>query len=104
MTVLVSSQDFIGREVIDLKGALVGEIVSLELSLDSWKVTHLNVELDADVEDMLGLRQGFFDWDRHVVSLPIESISRLSDLITIKNEIKELKDSSKANMKVIAEF
>jgi sporulation protein YlmC with PRC-barrel domain len=99
---MVSSEFLIGKEMIDTNGVLLGVIVSLELRLEDWKVTHVNLELDVDISERLGLRTGLLGLDRRIVSVPVDSINNVGDVVTIKTSIRSLDDLTQAHMKVLA--
>jgi sporulation protein YlmC with PRC-barrel domain len=101
---LVSAEVLRGKKVIGVRGIMIGQVDGVEISVDNWKATHLRVQLTDEVAKQLGFRRGFLasnlSMSKPVISLPVEAIEHVGDVVTVKSEIKELKDLEDAGMKV----
>jgi len=99
---LVAAETLRGKKVIGVKGALIGEVDGVEIDLEDWKVSHFRVHLSEDVAKQLGYRTGLISsrMSKPIISLPVQAIDHVGDVITVKNEIRELKDLEHAEMKV----
>jgi sporulation protein YlmC with PRC-barrel domain len=92
--ILVSAESFRGKKVIGIKGLLIGEVEGLDIDIDTWRATHIRIHLTDDVAKQLGYRTGGLINIRSnpIISLPVEAIDQVGDVVTIKDSFKELKD------------
>lgn len=90
---LVSAVSFRGKKVIGVKGVLIGDIEDVDLDIDTWKATHIRIHLNDEVAKQLGFRTSrLINLSKPVISLPVEAIDQVGDVITLKDSIKEVKD------------
>lgn len=78
-----------GKKVISSDGIVLGEVENTAISVDNWSVTHLHVDLNKDVCNSLS-----FDCPTLgsiTVSLPVETISVVGEVIVLNKSIEELK-------------
>ncbi|MCW3999104.1 MAG: hypothetical protein NWE93_02565 [Candidatus Bathyarchaeota archaeon] len=98
---MVSAETLKGKKVIGVRGSLIGEVEGIEISMDDWKVSHFHVQLSDEVAKQLGFKTGLISVrTKPIISLPVEAIDHVGDVVTVKNEIKELKDLEHAEMRV----
>ena len=97
---MLAAESLRGKKVIGAKGALIGEIDGVEIDMNTWKVVNFRVHLTDDVAKQLGYRTGFLGMSKPVVTLPVEAVEHVGDVITVRNEIGELRDLEHAEMKV----
>jgi sporulation protein YlmC with PRC-barrel domain len=90
---LVSAESFRGKKVIGIKGLLIGEVEGLDIDIDNWRATHVRIHLTDDVAKQLGYRTSLINIRSNpMISLPVEAIDQVGDVVTIKDSFKELKD------------
>lgn len=101
---MVSSKLLVGKNVIDATGMILGQIESFEVGTDNWKISSVYLELSESAAKKLGLRTGRLGLNRPIISIPTDTINNVGDVVTIKNEVKDLRDLDQAQIKVIAEY
>jgi len=91
---LVSAESIRGKKVIGAKGALIGQIDNIDIDTQTWRATHVRISLTEDAAKQLGFRTGLISSrvNKPIISLPIESIDQVGDVVTIKSSIKEISD------------
>jgi sporulation protein YlmC with PRC-barrel domain len=82
-----------GKKIIDSKGNIVGEVEAVDLDLEKWIITGLQVGLTNESALEAGFKRPSLG--RIIVVVPMELISAIGDAITIKEESRVLKDSVK---------
>lgn len=98
---LVAAETLRGKKVIGIRGVLIGVVEGIEIDMeDSWKVSHLRIQLTDEVAKQLGFRTGFISMSKPIITLPVNAIDQVGDVITVKSEIKELKDLEHAEVRV----
>lgn len=97
---MLAAESLRGKKVIGVKGVLIGEVEGVEIDMKNWQVTNFRIHLSDDVAKQLGYRTGFMGMSKPTISLPIAAIDQVGDVITVKNEISELKDLEHAETKV----
>lgn len=91
---LVTAESFKGKKVIGAKGAIIGQIDAVDINIQNWTATHIRVALSEDVAKQLGFRTGFVRSmvNKPIISLPVDAIENVGDVITIKDTVKDIKD------------
>jgi sporulation protein YlmC with PRC-barrel domain len=78
------------KEVIGKGARLIGKVSDIEFDTNTWKITHICVEVNKNVVDDLGLKKPMIGNAK--ATIPIEIIDAISDRILLKNEsLDELK-------------
>jgi len=100
-TLAVSTEVLKGKNVVGLKGIIIGEVEGAEIDVDGWKVTQMHVSLTEDVEKQLGFKTGLIrsKLSKQVVSIPIESIGEVGDVVNATVDMNDLKSLARPEMK-----
>ena len=98
---MVSTEVLKGKKVVGLKGIIIGEVEGAEIDVDSWKVTQMHVSLTEEVEKQLGFKTGLLrsKISKQVISIPIESISEVGDVVNAKVDMSGLESLARPEMK-----
>jgi sporulation protein YlmC with PRC-barrel domain len=79
-----------GKEVIDKGARLIGKVSDIEFDTNTWKITHICVDVNKNVVDDLGLKKPMIGNAK--ATIPIEIIDATSDRVLLKNEsVEDLK-------------
>jgi sporulation protein YlmC with PRC-barrel domain len=78
-----------GKRVMGANGYSVGDVESLDLDPDGWKVTSLLVSLSRDAASELGLSKSFLS--KTVIAIPAELIDLVGNMIILNENIVDLK-------------
>lgn len=82
MPVVMTDHELRGKRVVSQDGRVVGEIDSLQLDVESWKVLSIGVKVRKDVLDKLSLRRPFIG--TQVIRISAAQISGASDTVVLK--------------------
>jgi sporulation protein YlmC with PRC-barrel domain len=80
-----------GKEVIDSKANVIGDVCGIEFNIPDWTVTHVCINLSDKSIEELGFKKPRFR-GKVLVDLPVDIIRAVSDVMTINKSIEELKD------------
>jgi sporulation protein YlmC with PRC-barrel domain len=85
----LSDDNLRGRTVIAADGQAIGEVATVFLDSDTWRVESLQVKLRNEVADQLGATRGLF----HAGSLevPIRMIQSVGDAVVLSVAARELR-------------
>lgn len=86
---MVKARDLMGLSVITSDASKLGKIDGTEVDTDSWKVTHLRIDLTDDAIRELGLKKPFMGGIR--ICLPVSHVSKLGDVATLGISLAEVK-------------
>jgi sporulation protein YlmC with PRC-barrel domain len=78
-----------GTKVITANAYVLGEVDGAHVDIDTWKVTHLDVDLTNEATKELGFKKPFLGSMK--VCLPVTIIKEFGDVITLENSLQELK-------------
>jgi sporulation protein YlmC with PRC-barrel domain len=79
-----------GKRVVTSHGKFLGEVEDTEISVDEWKVTHLHVNLEKEISEMLHFDNPFLGSVK--VLLPVTTVEVVGDVIVLNKSIDELKE------------
>lgn len=79
-----------GKRVITSHGKFLGEVEDTEISVDEWSVTHLHVNLEKEISEMLHFDNPFLGSVK--VLLPVNTVDVVGDVIVLKKSLDELKE------------
>jgi sporulation protein YlmC with PRC-barrel domain len=79
-----------GLKVISLDAQNIGEIIGVNVDTNTWKVTDLEVKLNKEAVEEMGLKKPKLG--SVTVCLPVTYIERFGDVITVKQTQKELRN------------
>lgn len=90
---MVSAENIRGKKVIGIKGLFIGNVEDLDIDTSSWRATHIRIHLTDEVAKQLGYKTSLLNIRSNpVISLPVEAIDQVGDVLTIKDSFKEIKD------------
>ena len=87
---MVNSTRLIGKKIVGSKGYIVGEVQKVEVDLNNWKVTNLQVGLTKEAAQMAGFKRPFLSY-QIVVCLPTNLVRSVGEVITLKDAAENLK-------------
>ena len=79
-----------GTKVITANAYVLGEVDGAHVDIDTWKVTHLDVDLTNEATKELGFKNPFLGSIK--VCLPVTIVKEFGDVITLENSLQELKN------------
>jgi sporulation protein YlmC with PRC-barrel domain len=79
-----------GLKIIGIKGQILGEVEGINLDTEKWLVTGLQVGLTNESALEAGFKRPALG--QIVIVIPIEMISAVGDVITLKEAVKDLRD------------
>ena len=79
-----------GINVITADAHVFGEVDGAEVDTDKWKITHLDISLTNEAVKELGYKKPFLGSIK--VCLPVKAIKEFGDVITLKYDLKPLKN------------
>jgi len=71
-----------GKRIVTQDGRVVGEIESLFVDVESWRVTDLSVKVRKDVLEELKLKRPFIG--TQIIRIPTDQISGTSDQVVLR--------------------
>jgi len=94
---LVSANVLIGKKIVGTNGDSVGEVKDVELDMTTMKIIYMLVKLSDKAAAELGYtktsgslgRLSLTEGSKNVF-MPVELISSISDVITVKNTLLEM--------------
>ncbi|MDR1993142.1 MAG: PRC-barrel domain-containing protein [Nitrososphaerota archaeon] len=90
-TVLMNSDELVGKDIIDSSGTVLGQVKGTKVSLKNWRVTHLKIKLSSQASEQLGFKKLF---GSATVCLPVSLVSAVGDVITINSMLSELRQTA----------
>jgi sporulation protein YlmC with PRC-barrel domain len=91
------SEELKGKEVVVQNGYRIGKAKGVVIS-DDWKVTHLDVELKANIEEELGMAS--MPLSHNHIPIDVSRVAGVGDLITLKIPKEQLVDEITTYSKV----
>jgi sporulation protein YlmC with PRC-barrel domain len=79
-----------GLKIIGIKGQILGEVEGINIDPEEWLVTGLQVGLTNESALEAGFKRPALG--QIVIVIPIEMISAVGDVITLKEAVKDLRD------------
>jgi sporulation protein YlmC with PRC-barrel domain len=83
-----SSTKLKGKKVISAKGHTVGEVEGIDLDIQTWQITGLQVGLTDDTATELGFKRPFFS--KVAIIIPSKIISLVANFISLDKDIENL--------------
>ena len=81
----------VGKQVFSSDARSVGEVGGVYVEPNSWKITHLAVDLDDDAIDVFEFKKPRTSLFSMVsVCLPIEIVQAVGDVVTLNKTLDEL--------------
>lgn len=86
----ISDADLRGRTVLGADGRAIGEITSVMIDSDGWRLQSLQVKLRREVREQLGVSRKLFG--SPMVDIPIRAVQSVSDAVILSVSVDSLKD------------
>lgn len=77
----LSDESIRGRTVLAADGRVVGELATLFLDSDGWKVESIQVKLNKDIADELGASRGVFR--AGTIEVPVSMVQSVGDAVVL---------------------
>ena len=84
----INNNDLNGKRIVTQDGRVVGEIESLLIDVQTWRVAELSVKVRKEVLEELKLKRPFIG--TQIIRIPTEQISGTSDQVVLKPGFSEL--------------
>ena len=94
---MVRARNMVGLPVVTSDAAKLGKVDGTELDTESWKVTHIRIDLTDDSIRELGLKKPFLGGIR--ICLPVAHVSKVGDVVTLKPSLAEVKNTPECKTK-----
>jgi len=94
---MVSARKLVGLTVVTSDAARLGQVDGTEMDTESWKVTHLRIDLTDDSIRQLGLKKPFMGGIR--ICLPVSHVSKVGDVVTLKPSMEEVRNTPECKAK-----
>ncbi|MBU0685038.1 MAG: hypothetical protein KJ653_04220 [Candidatus Thermoplasmatota archaeon] len=75
----------------------LGKVDGTEVDTESWKVTHLRIDLTDDSIRELGLKKPFMGGIR--ICLPVSHVSKMGDVATLNISLAEVRNTPECKAK-----
>src|SRR3954447_19140650 len=86
----LSDENLRGRTVIAADGQAIGEVASLFLDSDAWRVESLQIKLRKEVADQLGAARGMFH--AGTLEIPTRMVQSVGDAVVLSAATHELRE------------
>lgn len=80
--------EIVGKEIFATDGHELGEIVSLQIDADNWRVLALNVKLNRSVHEDLKLKKPLLG--SQTVQIRVSEISGIADSAILRRSLKDV--------------
>lgn len=84
-----SDENLRGRVVIGADGQVIGEVSSLFLEGDTWRVEALQLKLDRKIADQLGISRGLFH--SPLIEIPSRMVQSVGDTLVLSVSVDGLR-------------
>jgi sporulation protein YlmC with PRC-barrel domain len=89
MVLNMTDSQLVGRRVVSQDGHVIGDVASLVVDTESWRVIELGVKLERKALEPLHLKKPVLG--THTVRLPIDDVSGLGDALVLRSRLDELR-------------
>lgn len=94
------SDELKGKEVVGKNGFKIGKAKDVVFNNSDWKITHLDVVLNSNIESELGM-SGNMIFSHNHLPLEVSNVEGIGDVITLRTTKEELLDNLKQYNKTI---
>jgi sporulation protein YlmC with PRC-barrel domain len=88
--VRLSDDNIRGRAIIAADGQMVGELTSLFLESDTWRVESLQAKLGKDIADQIGADRSIFH--AGMLEIPVRMVQSVGDTVVLSVPIDGLRE------------
>jgi len=88
---MVRAKNLVGLPVVTSDASTLGKVDGTELDVDTWKVTHLRVDLNDDSARLLSLKKPFMGGIR--IGLPVSQILKVGDVVNLNVTLSQIRES-----------
>ena len=90
----MKSEQLIGKQVIGAQAQIIGKVYEIELDTKAWTITDIYIDLENTVVEAIGLQKPRI-MGSVKISIPVEEVNAISDLISLKKSAVELRGIAK---------
>jgi sporulation protein YlmC with PRC-barrel domain len=76
-----------GIKVVGASGRIFGMIDDILIDTETWRVTHLVIQVSSDAVTDLGLEKPF--WSHAMLEIPIHQVAGASDAVILRSTVAE---------------
>jgi sporulation protein YlmC with PRC-barrel domain len=85
----LADENLRGRTIIGADGQVIGEIATLFLDSETWRVESLQVKLDRVIAERIGASHGIFH--AGTLELPVRLVQSVGDTVVLSVAVDELR-------------
>lgn len=85
----ISDENLRGRTIIAADGHVIGEIKTISLDSDNWRVESLQATLRNEIADQIGARRSVFHAGE--LEIPVRMIQSVGDTVVLSVPVDELR-------------
>jgi sporulation protein YlmC with PRC-barrel domain len=94
---MVQAKNLVGLSVITADATKLGKVDGTEVDTESWKTTHIRIDLSDDSIRELGLKKPFMGGIR--ICLPVTHVGTVGDVVNLKLNIAEVRNTPECKAK-----
>jgi sporulation protein YlmC with PRC-barrel domain len=94
---MVQAKNLVGLSVITADATELGRVDGTELDTESWKTTHLRIDLSDDSIRELGLKKPFMGGIR--ICLPVTHVGTVGDVVNLRLNMEEVRNTPECKAK-----
>ena len=94
---MVRARQLVGLNVITSDAQNVGQVIGTDVDTDTWKVTHVRIDLTEESIRALSYKKPFLGSVN--ICLPVSYVNKVKDVVTLKADIDELKEVPECKLK-----
>jgi sporulation protein YlmC with PRC-barrel domain len=87
--VRLSDETMKGKPVVGADGQVIGEVASLFLDSEAWRIESLQVKLRRETADRLGASRGIFH--AGTIEIPVRVVQSVGDAVVLTVEVADLR-------------
>src|SRR5262249_6634982 len=84
------------RVVISSDGHAVGEISSLAIDTETWRVESLQISLRKEISEQIGISHGLFRGGS--LTVPVQVVKSVGDAVLLSESLAQLRDSRESTI------
>jgi sporulation protein YlmC with PRC-barrel domain len=85
---VMSNTELIGKRILSQDGREIGEVESLHVDVETWRLSAVGVKLRREVLEQLSLKRPLIG--TQVIRIPIDQVSGASDTVVLKPTFAKL--------------
>lgn len=86
----LSDESLRGRPVISADGNAIGAVAELFITITSWRVESIRVELEKEIADRIGASRSLLH--RGTIEVPVSLIQSVGDTVLLSIDVEQLRE------------